>query len=375
MLNIPDEQLKLTIRPGRSQLGEIGIHLDIAQDLRTQAQLQAREFKSLKQFKPENSNVSTALRILQANLVNRLYRGVQQDLQKMNILEGPNHSQMAYEVFQDYPALVCDDDSFCRRSSLKIQRTLLNIGQLRQAYPVTAELSELEAVLQKVDQDADARVLRKTLLQLGRSVSFASYLKMKQQFVEEWVDTQKKQHCNADFNPLNDDELSGMMKALIQQKKQLVANHEVMRYKDQQFFRYFNSVSHDVLNTQSIQFWKTEENRESFLRFIMAIRSSFQETTPFFVFRFENSFTYLLCGFSDEDILSALEGNRDVVMPHAKIILRQSNQVYRELTVKDSGNQTLYFNCLKEAMKLFVLQLNHHLQIDLPPAFLRLFEI
>ena len=68
---------------------------------------------------------------------------------------------------------------------------------------------------------------------------------------------------------------------------------EVLRYKNYQFFRSFNATTHSQLNSITLGFWKDEKMRDYFLRFMTATRSAFAEHAPFFVFRFENSFTYL----------------------------------------------------------------------------------
>ena len=55
--------------------------------------------------------------------------------------------------------------------------------------------------------------------------------------------------------------------------------------------------------------------------------------------------------------------------------MRQSNKAYRELQSQDTGNRTLYFNCLKEAMHPFVEELNQRLQMNLPSDFVNFFKV
>lgn len=375
MIDIANENLKLTIWPGSQS--ETGIHLDIADELRSQVHQTLGGVSGIRETMMGVNRLQPMFRIIQARIIDQLYGQTTppDEFYSSTTLQGENGSELRCEVFQPWEPLRVSRDVFEKRTRLKIQRTLLNLRELEKAYPDNYDLSELMDKLSNLNLDSSAGVLRQKIMAVTRTTPFHSYLSMKQQFVDDWVTESSEAHADANYSPLDEAALSATMKALQQQKPLIEKKPEVLRYKDQNFFRYFNVPTHGVMNSLSTDFWKTEDNRDCFLQFMMTIRSSFPDVTPFFVFRFENSFTYLLCGFSDESLLKALEENRDVVPVHAKIIMRQANHSYRELTSEQMMNSTLYYNCLKEAMRPFVNHLNQHLQMGLPNYFLRFFEV
>jgi hypothetical protein len=71
--------------------------------------------------------------------------------------------------------------------------------------------------------------------------------------------------------------------------------------------------------------------------------------------------------------LNALERNQEMVPVHAKILMRQANQSYRELRSEDDPES--YHTCLKAAMHPFVHHLNRRVRMELPDEFLNFFRV
>ncbi|MGK5093632.1 hypothetical protein WDW89_16680 [Deltaproteobacteria bacterium TL4] len=373
MLNIPDEKLKLTIRPGLKR--GVTLPVDIAKAARGEALSVAKELRSLQQRIVHADVLKPVLKILQTRFVDRLFRNQPVDAQKAVLLQGENKSQLHCEVFNPGTVQSCRERAFIKRTNLRIQRTLLNLKELRKAYPDNLDLEELGKRVSKIPANLPAMALRREVLKITLSHLFSTYLHLKERFVKDWVEKQNVNHGQANYLPLGDTELNESMRALQEQKPQIEGNPEVLKYKDQEFFRFFNAEPHKELNSDSLDFWKTDGNRDAFIQFVQTIRSAYPENRPCTIFRFDNSFTYLLCGFSDQCITDALKKGEATTSLHAKILMRKTNQTYKELTSYSASNKTLYHNCLKEALFPFVHHLNRHLQINLPESFLKFFQI
>ena len=374
-MTIPSERLKLTIWPGQEE--QAGLLLDLDSEVRTQAHWVLNGLSALQSNLLQIDKLKEVFQILQMKVVDQLFslQQIPQTLTKALTLHGPNQSHLPCETFQQFEPKLCSSDLFRQRTQLKIKRTLENITQFLKAYPDEEPLRELESSLRYFKLDDSAQALDQTIRQLTQLPEFLRYLELKDQFLEDWKELQTKEQGTINTRLFSTPELSQIMKVLQNQKGKIEKKPEVLRYKKPQFFRSFNRVTHGEVNSISMGFWKIEKNRDQFLRFITATRKAFSEQAPFSVFRFENSFTYLLCGFPDEQLLGSLEQNQDMVPVHAKILLRQSNQSYRELTAEDGHDLTLYYNCLKEAMYPFILYLNQRVQMNLSDDFINFFRI
>ena len=372
MLQVSEDKLKLTLRPGL-QKGET-VPLDISKSLRTQARKIVQQLVGLQERIAHAEMLQPVFRVLQSHFVDTLYQNEIPDYAQIVQMRGANDSQLHCEIFNPGTAHPCTSKQFVKRTHLKLKRTLLNLEELKKAYPDHTDLHDLEDMLLHVNDALGALSLQNQLLDITLSSAFTSYSNLKIQFLEEWLHSQETSQGQADDTPLSESELSNSMKALLEQRPQL-QNSEILKYKDQQFFRRFNTQAHQELNSQTMDFWKTEDNQKGFAQFIESLRTTYPGESPFLVFRFDHSFTYLLCGFPDDQLVQAIQQGMDSATLHAKIIMRQSNQIYRELTSFSTANRTLYFNCLKEAMAPFIRQLNQNLRLDLPASFLSFFEI
>ncbi len=296
------------------------------------------------------------------------------DVESLIKLSGPNESELGYEIFRPGVVQECTPTHFEKRTHLKIARTLLNLKELRKAYG-NYQLQELEDQLTSYLELSSAFILRERLVSLSKSAHFQAYLQLKKEFLDEWKESQEALQGKCDAAPLVAVDLSGTMKALTQQRSLISQKPQVLRFTDYQFFRQFNTTMHQQVHSNSLDFWKTEKNRNDFHQMFAVIREKFPVDAPFQIFRFEHSFTYILCGFPDEGVSQAILQDQAHAPVHAKIIMRQSNKAYRELYSQDTGNRTLYFNCLKEAMLPFVEELNQRLQMNLPADFINFFKV
>ena len=375
MASISDDKLKLTIYPGRQQDVTAGLYLDMDNDMRQLAQKTLLGFSPLRSSFLQIGRLNRVLELLQGILVEKLYslRQVPDNLTQALTLKGANQSEIPCETFQDFEKQSCNPEVFLHRTRLKIRRTLRNLQELTKAFPDEPMLQEVEQMLRALPADLDAVKLEQETVALTQKPSFQHYLQAKERFLVDWVKAQEAEQGQIDTRPLSDSELGGTLKALQGQMSKIEEKPEVLRYKNYQFFRSFNATTHSQLNSITLDFWKDEKMRDYFLRFMTATRSAFAEHAPFFVFRFENSFTYLLCGFPDDQLLNALERNQEMVPVHAKILMRQANQSYRELRSEDDPES--YHTCLKAAMYPFVHHLNRRVRMELPDEFLNFFRV
>jgi len=377
-MNPSESNQRRTIWPGMVE-EETGVELDIDQESRDEIQQSLAGFSSIRDtiLTQQGEKLGGVFRLLQSRMISRIYsaEGHLNTLDAAMSLEGPNNSELSCESLQTWEPQSCDGASFQRRTYLKIGRTLENIKELRKAYPQEFVLKELENSLSDINPDLKARVLDQEVRHISESEEFATYLRLKNKFMDEWIKVQAESHAVLDKQAFAEEELSATMQALMHQKALIAKSPEVIRYTNYEIFHPFNAQAHSEITSLSLDFWKTEFNRESFLKLISEARKAFEVPAPFFILRFEHSFTYFLCGFPDEHLLKSLEENNDTTPVHGKIIMRQSNQTYRELTSHESMNRTLYHNCLKEALKPYVHQLNKALRINFPKKFLDFFVV
>lgn len=358
-------------------MADAGLALEVDQQFRFQAKGVLSRLAMVKEEVEDSVSFLPIFQMVRAKVIDQAYnrQSPAVDVEALLKLNGRNNSELNYEVFRPSIAKRCTPHTFEARTRLKIGRTILNLKELRKAYG-SSQLQELEEQLHNYLQSGgNPFVLRQKLVVLSRSSNFSTYLQLKQEFLEEWTQSQASFQGKFDPAPLADAALSDTMKALFQQKPIIHQKSQVLRFTDYQFFRQFNASTHNAIESNHLDFWKTEENRNHFVQMIQTIRNKYPVEAPFNIFRFENSFTYLLCGFSDDSTAEAILHDQTTAPVHAKILMRQSNKAYRELHSHDMGNRTLYFNCLKEAMLPFVEELNKRLQMDLPESFVDFFRI
>ncbi|MBF0278132.1 MAG: hypothetical protein HQM13_10090 [SAR324 cluster bacterium] len=355
---------------------ESGLSLNVNQQFRTQARDVLNRLEIVRGELNSSDSFLPLFQSVRAKVIDHAFNGKDPDLDVDSLIKltGPNKSELDFEIFRPSQIQKCTPMHFEKRTHLKIGRTILNLKELRKAYG-GFQLQELEDQLQSYLELSSAFVLRQRLISLSKSSNFQAYLQLKKEFLEEWTESQQALQGKFNATPLVDMDLSDTMKALSQQKPMIVQKPQVLRFTDYQFFRQFNTTTHQHVHSNSLDFWKTEKNRDYFHQMITSIRQKFPVDAPFHIFRFENSFTYFLCGFSDECVSEAILQDQEYAPVHAKIIMRQSNKSYRELQSQDAGNRTLYFNCLKEAMLPFVEELSQRLQMNLPTDFVGFFRV
>ncbi|MBF0289681.1 MAG: hypothetical protein HQM14_17855 [SAR324 cluster bacterium] len=356
---------------------DAGLQLDVDQDFRLEAKEVLARLGTITKEVEHDRSFLPIVQMVQAQVIDQAYnqQSIDVDVQSLLNLKGPNDTELNFEVFRSAVSQQCTPEVFESRTRLKIHRTLLNLRELRKAFG-GYQLQDLEEQLNNfLEWDKSLKLLKHKLVTVTRSNNFTTYLEFKQNYLDQWKESKETVEGKQDSAPLAETDLSSTMKALLQQKSMISDKPQVLRYTDYQFFRRFNATPHQQIQSNGLDFWKTEENRDCFHQLVTAIRNKFQVDAPFHVFRFENSFTYLLCGFSDEHVVQAITRDQNTAPVYAKIVMRQSNKVYRELQSVDTGNRTLYFNCLKEAMLPFVEQLNQRLQIDLPTSFIDFFRV
>ena len=337
-------------------------------------------FHRLDKVKHGIGNAQSFLPLLyrvRAQLIEQAYRGdgAGMDMAMGLKLAGPNKSKLDYEIFQPHKVKKYDPQAFEARTRLKIQRTILNLKELQKAYRTKA-LQELQEQLQThLQASTNPLTLRQKLLSLARSSNFSTYLSLKKEFLDKWTGEQASFEGKFESTPLVNQALADTMKALLRQKSNLKQKSQVLRFTDYQFFQPFNATNHDAICSNDLEFWQTPENQQAFVQMVQTIRKHYPVQAPFHIFRFAESFTYLLCGFSDDCTTDAILQGHDTAPVHAKILMRQSDKSYRELLSYDTENRTLYFNCLKEALLPFVEALNTGLQMNLPESFIKFFRI
>lgn len=353
-----------------------GLAMEVHEHFCTQAKEVLRRLALMKKEVERTQSFLPLFYQVRGRVIGQAYRRDASEVEVGGLLKlaGANESRLDYEVFCSAPAKKCPPQEFEARTRLKIQRTLLNLKELHKAYG-QADLQELEAQLQTDLQESNPLRLRQKLVALARSANFSTYLSLKQDFLDQWMGSNASQEGKFESIPLVNKALSETMKALLRQKSDIKKKPQVLRFTDHQFFQQFNATTHDAFQSRDLEFWQTEENRQAFLKMIQTIRQRYPVEAPFHIFRFADSFTYLLCGFSDDSTSDAILRECTTVPVHAKILMRQSNKSYRELLSHDTENRTLYFKCLKEAMRPFVEELNKGLKMDLPESFIQFFRV
>jgi hypothetical protein len=290
-------------------------------------------------------------------------------------LHGPNESQLPVEVFQEQAAQQVNAAAFQNRTRLKVGRTLATVRELQNAYPERAELQELAGLLDDLDLDGTATEMLQNVQGLTNTGVFERYLQAKAQFLSDWEQHQESSHAQSDPAPFTPEDLMATMQALHFQERRLVNHPEVIRYKDYHYFRRFNLACDRTVSSLHTEFWGDDAMRQHFIDFVQRIRDGFPNPTPFFVFRFKDSFTYLLLGSPDDRLLASLAEQSEHVPVHAKLLLRQSNHAYRELFAELEEAPSAFHNCLKEATRPFVNQLNTQLGLELPEEFTQFFNV
>lgn len=374
MIQLSDDKLKLTIRPAR-QNSLSGVPLAKNSGFRSTLQTFNRRIKKITDsVRQDTSPLSMACRIIQTRLIDGSYQDTIPQINQDFILEGPHQSRLSLDVFLPGKSKPTQQDEFQYRVWLKLQRTLLNLESLIQAYPEALGLNELKNQLEMIDCNTPAERLHRELMHLIKTPGFRQYLLMKESFLTDWVGQESREHAQMDFTPLKTSDLQNIIKALLAQNQSRSGTDPVLRYTEDRFFRYFNGQRHPLVCSGSHGFWGTPEIEQGFHDLIGGIQRCYGAQVPFHVFRFKNSFTYFLCGFADSDVQEAHLSQQDVVPVHAKILMRQMDRSYRELVADDSSDHYLYLQSLKRAMRPFIDDLNHRLDLNLPEAFLHFFE-
>lgn len=366
-----DADLKLTLYPNATRSSSEGAEDPSPRQQRQQAA--ARYFQRVQQRLAQIPLLGDVVPWVQATLVDLLLagKGLPKNPAWAVSLPGPNGARLPCEVFEETEPQACTPEEYKHRTVLKLKRTLRTLKQLQKAYPDAESLPQLEALLQEIDLENEAHDLDGDIREVLTSSTFAEYLGLKTRFLEEWKQGQLEQRAQTKEALLSESALQETFHALEQQGPNLEAHPDILLYEHQEFFRLCNATTHPQLNTTSLEFWETEERQEQFSQFLETLRDRLGVLQPFHVLRFEHSFTYLLVGTSDADLLESLQEG-DEAPRHAKVILRLAGQQYQELTAEPGTPG--YAECLKQALHPFVVHLNQQLELELPDAFVAFFE-
>lgn len=375
MIDIPDEKLKLSIGFPRVKSGKV--ELLIPEVVQEHSLTALSKIKNLQEQNSKNFLMEKIFHGLREQVIDRIWGMSDSDLESdksLMSLFGQNNSKLYCEVFVPADVLVCEEDVFIRRTKFKVKRTILNLKELQKAYPDDYQLPDLEEKLENLDLSSSAGVLRQKIIALMRTTPYHTYLQLKQKYIEDWLKNREKKVGKCIFTPMEDHEFQETMSILAEHNKSLTEDSDVIRYKDHQFFRPFNMFSHKEVQSDSLDFWKTEANRNSFQEFVQLLWEKFAPPLPFYVFRFESSFVYFLCGIADDSLTGSIISKSKTAPIHAKIIMRQTNQAYRELNSENNFSE-LYYDCLKTAMSPFIEKLNERLEFGLSKKFLSFFKV
>lgn len=354
-----------------------GAVLNLEPERRTRASELLEDLEALMTRMQSDERLHDAMTQLKSQLVDQFYANTTppKNLANALSLRGPNDSQLPVEVFQEQTAQRLDTEGFQHRTRLKARRTLATIRELQNAYPDRTELQELAGMLDDLDLDGSATEMLQSVQELTQTGVFKLYLQAKTQFLTDWEELQESSHAQSDPAPFTPEHLIATMQALHFQERRLVNHPEVIRYKDCRYFRRFNLECDRTVSSLHTEFWGDDPMREHFIDFVQRIRDDFLDPTPFFVFRFKDSFTYLLLGSPDDGLLASLATQSEQAPVHAKLLLRQANHVYRELFAEPEDDPSAYHNCLKETMRPFVNQLDTQLGLELPEEFTQFFKV
>ena len=357
--------------------GVPGAVVNLEPERRTRARELLEGLEALMTRLEADERLHDAATLLKTQLVDEFYaNGIPaNNLSHAFSLRGPNKSQLPVEVFQEQDAQPVDAAAFQNRTRLKVRRTLATVRELQNAYPERTELLELAGLLDDLDLDGTAAEMLQNVQELTNTGVFERYLQAKAQFLSDWEQLQESSHAQSDPAPFTPEDLIATMQALHFQERRLVNHPEVIRYKDYHYFRRFNLACDRTVSSLHMEFWGNDSMCEHFIDFVQRIRDAFPNPTPFFVFRFKDSFTYLLLGSPDDGLLASLAKQSEQAPVHAKLLLRQSNHNYRELFAELEEDPSAFHNCLKEAIRPFVNQLNTQLGLELPEEFTQFFKV
>ena len=360
-----------------SASGTPGVAVNLETERRSHASELLAGLEELMTRLQSDERLHAAATQLKTQLVDEFYTNgtPSPTLSKAFSLRGPNASQLPVEVFQEQAAQKVNASEFQKRTRLKVRRTLATVRELQSAYPDRKELQELSSLLDDLDLDGSAAEMLQNVQELTKTGVFEQYLQAKQQFLSDWEQLQDTEHAESDPTPFTQEDLMATMHALHFQERRLVNHPEVIRYKDYRYFRRFNLACDPTVSSLHTDFWGSDELREQFIDFVQRVRDNFLNPTPFFVFRFKDSFSYLLLGSPDEGLLTSLAEQAEQAPVHAKILLRQSNYVFRELSAESQEDPSAFHNCFKEALRPFVDQFNVQLGLELPESFTQFFKV
>lgn len=375
-LDIPEHKLKISLPFVGRDKSEFPLRVNAG--LRGQLQ---PTIDSLKLLEHEFSSSPQLFEIwlsLRAQLVNQIVGGfhmLQEDQEEFLKLEGPHGSRLPVQVFQPSTAHKLDEETFVSRSHLRIKRTLLNLQQLMQAFPEREELKELEPHLQLLCDSSDSSSLNDSLQTLTASSEFETYLMCKEQFLDRWLQ-QQNGHAHK-FNPemFTHSELKTLFPLLNEHKKQWGEDADILHYTQLSFFRRFNGQVNPIINTSSLEFWKYNRVLQEFKSFVEQIWRMFATDEPMVIFRFEQSFTYLLLGYHDGMVLDHLLDGAGNVPIYLALVLRRADGTYRQIQSSDKKAQKLAEDCLKTALLPYFKQLNEKLKLNLSQHFMDFFKV
>ncbi len=360
---------KVTLYPNRKDMTTVEEEPPKRPELQSAAANHFAQIRSRLERLPQFRDV---LPMIQSALVDLLLRGkvLPANPSWAVSLRGPNGTRLPAEVFIQSEPQVCTPEEFHRRTVLKLKRTLRNLKQLQKAYPEETELSQLISVLEQVDLEGEAQDLNGEVREVCESSAFQNYLGLKDRFFNDWKVAQTSQQAQVKPNAITEPALEEVQKALAQQLPKIEAKPDIMLYDRNEYFRGFNAIMHPQLNSRSADLWENAGQQETFAQFLEAVQERLGKLAPFHILRFESSFTYLLVGAADEELLGSLQSGEPPAL-HAKVVLRLAGQQYQELALQEISEN--YQLCLKQALHPFVKHLNEQLELQLDEEFITFF--
>jgi len=189
MVHVPDEKLKLTIRPETQEYE--GLEIVLSEENLEQTQSALQKLSTLEKAIEGNRALTPVLQIFQSKILEQAYGNGEGDID-FN-LEHENGSALRVEVFEKFEPQSCSSEQYEHRAKLKVSRTIMNLRELIDLYPVNSDLSELVEILETLDKEEhSASELNKKIRQITQMPMFNEYLESKNSFLNDWVEEQKE---------------------------------------------------------------------------------------------------------------------------------------------------------------------------------------
>ncbi|MBI4084042.1 MAG: hypothetical protein HY423_15675 [Candidatus Lambdaproteobacteria bacterium] len=261
-----------------------------------------------------------------------------------------------------------------------VRNTEGNLAHLLLTFPNDTILQRFMESIKKLDLEGDYKVLRNSMVDLGKSPLLWHYNEKKKEFLIEWL-RPFQDALGKPLHELTPEEFQEALKKVEQLRN--IKLHELTnleQVRERAPYRAYNRTMHEVMNGKNREFWGSSEVRDEFIALMgkVVTRFSFSLEERFLLFRTKDGGFMYLVGFADEafDEALVLKDGKLAMYPHLKVFLKADKDEYAEIVPASyHGNMGAYYTALKTAVVPFLAAVAVMVEFELSPKLKEAFDM